>query len=158
VNTTDEVRPDRRRRPQLLLWVFGGLVAAAVVVGAIAGVLRGPARLAPDSPERTVQTYLEAVLDSDHAAAAGYLSEEAARRCPASAFRETWVPEGLTAELDGVRTRDGQTDVRVRLRSVAEPFALDDFTSTETFSLVEEDGVWRLTGEPWPLYACAEPR
>jgi hypothetical protein len=141
----------------VLLWGFAALVAASLIVGAVAGALRAPARLPPGSPEQAVQAYLGAVLDGDHGEAAGHLTAEAARRCSVSAFRQAWVPEGLTAELDGVRLRDGQADVRVRLRTATDPFALDDFTSTETFTLVDEGGTWRLTGSPWPLYSCPEP-
>lgn len=158
MTTTDEAQPGRRRSTTLL-WVLGALVAVALVVGAAVGSLRGPVELDRDRPEGAVQAYLEAVLDRDHAAATTWLSAETARRCPSSAFRETWVPEDLTADLDGVQMDGGRAEVRVRLRTMAEPlpFGGGGFSSTEAFTLVEEDGGWRVTDDPWPLYSCREP-
>lgn len=50
-----------------------------------------------------------------------------------------------------------RAEVRVRLRAAADQLPFDaGFEPTEAFTLVEEDGVWRLTGEPWPLYSCRE--
>ncbi|HSK98133.1 MAG TPA: hypothetical protein VK891_16020 [Euzebyales bacterium] len=160
MEATDQTPPEQQHRPrrsQRLLWVLGGLVAVALLVGALVGALRSPAELDPDSPEGVVQAYLEAVIEGDHAAAAGYLSEETARRCRASAFRQAWVPDGLTADLDGVRVRGPRTEVRVRMRTTADPFTLDGYTSTETFTLADENGAWRLVDDPWPLYACPTP-
>ena len=142
----------------MLLWVLGGLVALALAIGAVVGGLRDPAELDPRRPEGVVQEYLKAVLDRDYAAAVGYLSDETAERCPASAFRETWVPDDLTADLEDVRSQAGQVEVLVRLRTAADPLPFDDgLSSTEAFTLVEEDGAWRLTGDPWPLYSCRGP-
>ena len=159
MTATDEARSGQRRRERstMLLWVLGALVAVAVVVGAVVGGLRGPAALDRDSPEGAVQGYLDAVLDRDYAEAVAYLSEQTAERCPASAFRETWVPDDLAAHLEGVQVEGDRAEVRVRLRAAADPPPFDaGFESTEAFTLVEEDGVWRLTGEPWPLYSCRE--
>ena len=27
----------------------------------------------------------------------------------------------------------------------------------ESFTLIDEDGTWHLTGEPWPVFACGGP-
>lgn len=141
----------------MLPWMVGGLVVVAVVVAAVAGALREPAVVAPDSPEGVVQAYLRAVLARDHAAAVGYLTDEASRRCPASAFRTTWVPDDVTADLEEVSVNGGEARVRVHLRTPVAPLALDAESSTEVFLLVREDDAWRLTGEPWPLTTCTEP-
>lgn len=153
VGDIDKRRPER----PLLPWIVGGLVVVAIAVAALAGALREPANVAPDSPEGVVQAYLRAVLSRDHAAAVGYLTEEAARRCPASAFRTSWVPEDVTADLEEVSVNGGEARVRVHLQTPVAPLPLDSQSSTELFLLVREDDAWRLTGEPWPLTACTEP-
>lgn len=145
------------KRPARLLWWLGGLVAVVLVTGAILGALRGPATLDPDSPEGVVQSYLQAVLDGDYQAAVQHFSEETAERCTVASFREAWIDESLTATLEDVRVRDGGAEVRIRFRSVPAPDPLGgDFSFRERFSLVEEAGAWRLTGDPWPLFFCPE--
>lgn len=146
-------------RSTVLLWVLAALVAVALVVGALVGVLRPPVSLAPGSPESVVQAYLQAVIDGEYEDAVGYLSTGAAGRCPASMFRDAWIPPSLTAELDDVRPGARQADVQVRLRSAADPPPFGDggFNSIERFTLVREGGDWRISGDPWPVFACARP-
>lgn len=158
MTTTRSGDTDQRRRTRSLLpWVVGGIVVAIIALGGLAGALRGPADIQPDSPEGVVQAYLRAVLARDHADAAGYLTDDTARRCPASAFRQAWVPDDVTADLEQVSVTGGDARVRVRLRTPAGPLPLDSESSTELFLLAREDGAWRLTGEPWPLTTCEEP-
>ncbi len=145
-------------RSRALLWVLGGLVLVTLVIGAVVGAVRDPATLDPQSPEGVVQSYLEAVFDHDYTNAVGYLTAETAERCRPSAFRDAWVPDDLIADLDEVRVRDGQADVRVQLRSTADPLPFESMDpSVETFTLVDDDGPWRITDEPWPLHSCERP-
>lgn len=155
--TASDLEPDqtRPRHPTSLLWILAGLVVIALVVGLVIAALRPPTSLDIDRPEGVVQAYLRAVLDHDHAAAAGYLSQATAERCPASAFRAAWVPEGMTADLDDVQATGDRAEVRVVLHpdTALPPFDAVDST-TELFRLIREDGAWRLTGIPWPLVSC----
>jgi hypothetical protein len=159
--TTNERATDRRRtaRPMTLVWLLMGLAVVLLVVGVVVGAMRQPAKITDSRAEGVVQAYIEAVLDRDHAAAVGYLSEDTAARCTAAAFRQAWVPEGVTADLEGVQVSGQRAEVRVRLRTTAEPFPLEGggYSSTEAFTLVEEDGAWQITGEPWPLVSCTGP-
>lgn len=162
MTATDGTRPgDGRPQPdrsRLLLWAFGGLLLVALAVGAVAGAARRPAALEPGSPEAVVQSYLAAVLDSDYGTAARYLSDETAERCPASMFREVWVPDDLVADLDEVRLGDARAEVRVQVRSTADPLPFEAInTSIETFVLIDEEGAWRITDDPWPLFSCTRP-
>ncbi len=43
--------------------------------------------------------------------------------------------------------------VQVTESDASGPFD-DGYSHSERFSLVREDGAWRLSGTPWPLYAC----
>lgn len=162
MTATNDTRLESERqqsgRSRTLLWVLLGLLVAALVVGVVVAATRAPVRLDPESPEGVVQSYLEAVLDRDYGRAAEYLSAETAERCPPSLFREAWIPDDVVADLDEVRLRDENADVRVQIRTTAEPLpfeALD--TSIETFVLIDEDGSWRIDGAPWPLYSCTRP-
>lgn len=152
---TADQRPSRSR---VLVWVLGGLAVAALVIGVVVAALRTPETLDRQRPEGVVQAYLQAVFDRDWPAAYDHLSEETMERCPLSALRVAWVPDGFTAHLDDVRVTGDSAEVRVVLRETGPdvPGALfeapPDFT--ESFALVREDGAWRLAGEPWPLEPC----
>lgn len=155
------IEPDqmRSRRSTSLLWVLAGVTVAALVAGLVIAALRPPTSLDVGRPEGVVQAYLRAVLDGDHATAAGYLSSETAERCPASAFRTAWVPEGVTADLDDVQVTGDRARVRVVLHSpatVLPPLEPVD-TTTEVFTLSRTEDGWRLTGVPWPLVLCEGP-
>jgi hypothetical protein len=148
------------RRPAVMLWILGGVLAVALVVGAVAGALRDPETLARNTPQGVVQAYLQALFDDDRAAAREWLSEDTAARCTASDYREAWVEESMTATLEDVDARGEAVEVRVRLRTVSGPgpFGAGGFTSTETFTLVEEGGQWRIADDPWPVFACGGMR
>lgn len=147
------------RRSSVALWTLVGVVAVALVAGALAGALREPAALDPGSPEGVVQAYVSAVLDRDYPTAAEYLSAETAERCEPRGFEDAYVAEGLTATLEDVSVDGDEAVVRVRMREPAGPPLLGGgggITSEERFLLVVEDGDWKLTEQPWPLFWCPE--
>lgn len=156
---TSEVPGERRwgRRPGVALWVLAGLAASALLVGAVVGALRGPADLDPDSPEGVVQAYLQAVLEEDYAEATGYFAAETADRCGSEAFADEWLDDWQTADLEGVGMRGEEAQVTVRFRSPSAPPSVpahSGYGMSQTFTLVEEGGAWRLTETPWPLSHC----
>lgn len=158
---TSTTAPERRptRTPSTLVWVLGGVVLGALAVGVVAAALRPGPTLDPASPEGVVQSYLQAVLDRDHATAVSYLAPDTAERCTVAAFRDAWVPEGLTAELDDVRTSGDRAQVRVVLHPAVELAPVDPtVTTTELFTLERTDAGWRLIGVPWPLMSCEATR
>lgn len=156
--TSTEADRPRPGRSRTLLWVLAGVVLVALVVGVAVGGPRTPATLDPDSPEWVVQRYLQAVFDHDDPQAVGYLSAETAARCTTADFREAYVPDDMVADLDQVRRRDDRAEVRVQMRSTAQPLPFEAMnTSIETFVLVMENGSWRITDDPWPLFSCARP-
>jgi hypothetical protein len=153
---SESLPENRATRSRWVAWVLGLLVLAVVGTGILAGILREPTTLDPNTPEGTVQAYLQAVLDEDWSSARAHLADDLARRCSVVDFRYAWVPDQLTTTLDGTRTTDDGVEVRVQLRSVASPDPLRtvDGVSTETFDLVQQDGQWRITGAPWPVMDC----
>lgn len=145
------------RRQGVALWVLAGLAGSALLVGGVVGALREPADLDPDSPEGVVQAYLQAVLDEDYAEAAGYFAAETAERCDSEAFADAWIGDWQTADLEDVRMRGAEAQVTVRFRSPSAPPPVpagNGYRRSQTLTLVEEDGAWRLTGTPWPLRHC----
>ena len=144
------------------LAMVGGAIAIAVVIGIAVTMLAGGEReYAEGTPERTVQDYLRAVIDRDHARAMALLAPDLATRCE----RATRSPirdrgdEAIRATLDRADIRGGTAEVRVRLTTSygsSDPFSTGEYTRNEVFVLQQADGKWRFTDPPWPLF-CPPP-
>lgn len=150
--------PRSRSRSGPVGWVVLAALAFLVVAGVVLGALRGPASYDLDTPEGTVQAYVQAVLDGRWVDARDLLAGELRPRCGIADLRGAWVQPPLTVHLDDVEVTGDLAEVRVRLRALATPAPLDvvevDRGSIEVFDLTRASGQWRLTGEPWPIYDC----
>lgn len=136
--------------------VLAFLVIAVVLVAASAGVVvanRSTPTLDPDTPEATVQQYLQAVLDGDFPAAADLLAGSS--DCDTSDVAQAYLPESARIVLDRT-TVDG--DRAVVTLDVADggggPFGDSGYSRTERVSLALEDDAWKITGSSWLLYTC----
>ena len=146
---------ERPRSSRLVGWILGAALVVLVAAGAAMGILRDPLLLDPQTPEGTVQAYVQAVLDGEWSDARSHLTEDLGAECTAINFRHSWVPDSLTATLDDVRIDDDEAEVLVRLRTPAEPDPFGGrYETTETFDLLREGTTWRITGQPWPVYDC----
>jgi hypothetical protein len=148
--------PSERPRPRRLVgWSLGAALVVLIAAGVALGVLREPVLLDPQTPEGTVQAYVQAVLDGEWNDARSHLAEDLEAECTAIDFRRSWVPDSLTATLDDVRVDGDGAEVVIRLRTAAEPDPFGGrYEATETFDLIREGTTWRLTGQPWPVYDC----
>lgn len=142
-----------------VLWALGAVVAVALVAGAVTAAVREPVALPGGTPERTVQAYIEAVLDDDVEEAIALLSRDLAERCRADDFRRAAPRSPTTVTLDGVRVRNGRAEVTVRLRSDGGEPLLPIFESSfrQWFGLVQEGGDWVIAEAPWPVHHCPGP-
>ena len=146
---------ERPRSTRLIGWSLAAALVVLVAAGVVVGVLRDPVLLDPQTPEGTVQAYVQAVLDGDWNDARAHLADDLEAECTAVDFRRAWIPDSLTATLDDVRVDGDEAEVVVRLRTAAEPTPFGErYEATETFDLIREDTTWRLTGQPWPVYDC----
>ena len=144
-------------------WLLGvmagvlGLIVLALVVALTAG---GETDLDADTPGGTVQTYLRAVAESDADAAWALFGSELQDRCSLASVRDAlrYGPRDFRAQLGEVIERAETTDVSV---SITERYGGGLFGNESTFEqvfpLTQEDGAWRLTEAPWPLWCPAEP-
>ena len=134
-----------------------GLIVLALVVALTAG---GETDLDADTPGGTVQTYLRAVAESDADAAWALFGSELQDRCSLASVRDAlrYGPRDFRAQLGEVIERAETTDVSV---SITERYGGGLFGNESTFEqvfpLTQEDGAWRLTEAPWPLWCPAEP-
>jgi hypothetical protein len=135
------------------------IVALAVAATMVAG---GERTFQEGTPERTVQRYLAAVADRDATAAASFLSTELAQRCD-SFVQDMITNRGsgtIRATLDETVLRDGgAVQVRVQLTEAygGGPFDSGESARPVMFDLTQEDGNWRFTPAPWPMYCPLAP-
>lgn len=145
-----------------LAGVGGVLLVAAVVSAAVALMASGTQQFDEGTPERTVQRYLEAVAERDATTALALMSDELVARCGPMP-RDSIIHRGTSrssAALEETRVRDaGGVEIRVAITESwgDSPFGGGDSTWSVFFELVEQNGEWRFSVEPWPTY-CPNPR
>ena len=154
-------------------WLAGAGLAilAIIVVSVVVAVLnRSPNAVAfpEDTPEGTVQRFLEAIEDGETRQAYDYLSIELQEKCTFAHFQDT-TRQFDSRDLNGGRDRritlestqpiDDTIAVQVRITefNVSAPFNVNEYSYTQEYVLQELDGNWRFVDEPWPMNWCPEP-
>jgi hypothetical protein len=155
---------ERRRRSWLLP---AGLVALVVVLVVIA-LVRGPVTLDPDTPEGTVQEYLQAIRDERWEDAISVIDADWLGSCQASDL-EQWADTDFTAKLGTEQTdtlrfvdvapspSDGSLpepteQVEVTISHVSGPGLGSSWDEYVMFQLLERDDFWWLADDPWPYF------
>lgn len=137
---TPESESNSRPRPGRL-WTYLTLIAAAAFAGAlflIAAQLFAGVEEVDDSPERTVEGFLAALLDErDPEAASGWLCSEKADR-DLTAVTEALAEAGSEPGLEWASVTE--TDRTVGRATVTAELSTDADSTTWTFTLVAEDG------------------
>lgn len=142
-----------------------GVVAAVTVVLVVASVLVAQlagreAELAPDTPEGTVQAYLQALADGDANLAYSFYSPALQERCEPSNVRDSlrFGVEEFRATLGDVIDRGDTVEVVVDLTQFYGdgPFGRGESTFQQVFVLEEVDGEWVFVEAPWPTW-CPAP-
>lgn len=137
--------------------VLALLVSAVLALAVIAGVVvsnRSAPALDPETPEGTVQRFLQLVVDGDQAAASELLASSS--DCDAAEFVD--YPNSTRIVLDHVTVTGDTAVVRVDVTEGAgDPFGGSGWTHTERLTLVREDGAWKVSGSPWLLFCVDGP-
>ncbi len=136
-------------------WVLPSVGALAVILLVAIGLTKGPADLDPETPEGTVQLYIQALVEGDFETAASYWATEA---CLPDSITPTGGAPDVSASLVSVDGNDIQAEVVVHLtESTVDPMGgLLEYE--EWFSLVYQDGSWKIRQPSWPYYdqTCEE--
>lgn len=142
-------------------WLLPAGIGLLIIVLVVVALVRDPVQLDPETPEGTVQEYLQAISDDDYERAFELLRPDDFEGCVPSDMRRFVSNEPFTATLDpdgGTMTAEDRAMVNVRIRFGTDgPFG-SGWETFESFELVSEDGFWWITGEPWPhfFWECRE--
>lgn len=137
------------------------LVIVSVLISILAG--NGNSDLLPaDTPEGTVQRYLQALADDDVAAAYGYMSADLKDECSLELFLQTsfWREQNFGAALSRTVNIDGRSIVNVEITEQGNnlPFGQGQYTFTTSFTMALENGEWCIAEPPWPVSWCPPER
>ena len=140
------------------------LAIVAVVIALVTG--GGERLLSEGSPEGMVQRFLLTMEEGDYKEAYDYLGAELKDNCIYDDFldqRNRGKIEEIQASLVRTDTFDDRAEVTVAITQfrTSGPF-LDPFESRtnsyqQTYLLRQEEGQWRLSHMPWPVYWCPRP-
>jgi hypothetical protein len=135
----------------VLLLVLAAVALIATAAGVIAG-LRG-APYDPATPQGVVQAYLTAVIDGNHDQAAQFLAPGSP--CSVVDLDRAYLPDGVRVVLREAQvTGDtARVDVDVAMPS-GDVFGGSETFEKHSFRLIRQDGVWLVTGQPWPMSDC----
>jgi hypothetical protein len=119
--------------------------------------------LDPNTPEGTVQRYIEALNDEQFDEAFNLLSIEAQKDCTLADFRligRIPVEPNIRVRLDRIQEASDGTEIRLELENFSgiSPLGLDfifeDGRYTVTYLVEEMDDLWRISHAPWPYRGC----
>lgn len=154
-------------------WAVPAGIGVAVLVLMLVALVRDPVTLDPDSPEGTVQEYLQAISDERWEDAYAVLDPQRFADCgpsdiasnaPGDPFTASLqAPEGLEQEsFGGVPVGDTGTTTPPDDEAVVEvtlrfgdpgPFGSGGWTQYEVFALASRDTFWWISGDPWPYFS-----
>lgn len=135
----------------------GAAIAVASALAVVVALTVGGEEAFPEgTPERAVQLYLQAVADRDAATALDFISPALLDEC-GTIPRDAITSRGnarFRAALDETVPHDARVEVYVTIsESYGDPpFGGGESTWPLVLELTDEDGVWRFTQVPWPLY------
>lgn len=106
----------------------------------------------PNAPEGVVQGYLQAVFEHRSADAVSYL--DPATKCTAENFDMYMYDAASRVDLVDSSVRGDAATVRVSIEhDSGDPFG-GRWPEPQVFQLHRSSGQWRITGQPWPVWAC----
>ena len=144
------------------LWLISGSAGLSilVIISILLGLTQQPTEFEHGSPEAAVQKYLIAAVENDYETAYSLFSKEFRDQCP---MRDFAGGTGAFSQLDNSRVTYEETKyvqetsvviTRVTYLDNGGPFGSMESSHEQRFTLMLENGEWKMSGESWPLYSC----
>ena len=102
-----------RRRPEVAIGVAVGAILLVALVAVLVSAGRGPQAYPIGSAERTLQSYLEAVISGEKVTAFSYVSEESP--CSQRDMDNAYIIDVTRADIISTRTDGPRYIIRVRI-------------------------------------------
>jgi hypothetical protein len=135
-------------------WVLGIVVAAISIVALIAvlAVKEDTPQLDANTPEGSVQKYLQSVTARDFDSAITYLADNT--KCKVEDFDQAYIQDSIRISLSDSSIKGDSASVKISIEnSSGDPFS-SGYSESQTFRLTKSDSGWKITGIPWPTYQC----
>jgi hypothetical protein len=136
--------------------IFTSIGAIALVALAILSALQDKTvNFAAGSPESTVQSFFTAMAERDSDAAIKLFV--ATTPCETFELDRQTLSREITVDLVESSVTGDSAKVKVRVRYSSDD-VVGGWKEDQVIRLVKENGLWRLTGTPWPLYDCEQEK
>jgi uncharacterized membrane protein YdfJ with MMPL/SSD domain len=134
-------------------WLVPLIALVAVVALTVVALNREPVTLDPDTPEGTVQAYLQAISDEDYKTALSYMTVDLQQRCNPEDIADNVYYDSFSATLGEVEEVGSITVVEVSINQSDSGFNGGYF---ERIEVADEEGEFAVSGDPWPYftYSC----
>jgi hypothetical protein len=107
------------------------------------------------TPEKVVQEYLDFLNDGRNEEAAKLFSTLS--KCTVDDIDRAYIDTSSQVLLEKVSLNgENSAIVYISIQRSDGPLMSDPYLQNENIRLVKEDGSWRLSGIPWPLYQCGD--
>jgi hypothetical protein len=132
-----------------------GIVVAAISIVALIAVLavkEDTPQLDANTPEGSVQKYLQSVTARDFDSAITYLADNT--KCKVEDFDQAYIQDSIRISLSDSSIKGDSASVKISIEnSSGDPFS-SGYSESQTFRLTKSDSGWKITGIPWPTYQC----
>ena len=144
-------------------WLIGGgaFLVVLLVASIIVALLEREEPLTAGTPEAAVQQFLRAAEAEDLALAFDSLSAALQEECSLQEFGGRGYPTRnqlgdarITLEKSQVVDDTAFVTVRISQFRGSGPFGTSESTFEQRYSLMREDGDWKIAEYPWPFFNC----
>lgn len=131
------------------------LISTIFVVALIFAITSGNTvkTLQSGTPEATIQKYLKSLNDGRNEDGASYFSS--ASKCEVEDIDRAYIDRNALVIFDKtVTVSENSAIVYISIQRNDAPLMADPYTESQNYRLVKEQGTWKISGIPWPLYEC----
>jgi hypothetical protein len=108
------------------------------------------------SPEATVQNFLKAVSEKDSSLAQKYLEPET--DCNINDLNRAVISPDLAVNLLKASQDEETARIDIQIKYNSNALFNDGYSEIQIIRLINIKNQWKITGIPWPLYGCGEPK